>query len=461
MLVKGKAIISIAIIFGMAILPGKGETTKITKGQTIERSFSIEQQVDTEIKEAKDQSDWLILDKGIVNQRYRLNFEADYAMLSRDGSECQRVTNGELINLPGTYFLTTTKEQSFKITKLTIKPNDWKDTWKIQAEEELDEILKAALEGFRRAFSIQFDYGDFTIEEINEVLFEHIQKLLETYPKLTFESYTIRGVPGSNPTISIEINYPLQDIEKLKEYDSVIGDRIMEILTREVKGNLEDYDREWALFENMIQSTKYERELINREINGRNNGMVHTLFGTLVDGKAVCDGYAKSMMYLLNAVGVPTRLIFGEAEGIPHVWNRVNIQGKYYHLDATWGDLEEKQFGGFYDYFNETDKYMLKTHEWEEALSVMGKEEKYSLAYLPGEIEGVDKIDSKEQWSKVLGNIQRNNIEEQSLIFYNQVKNNWDTRELIGELCNTLGKSIEYNIVEKYDMLIINYKIYP
>lgn len=458
MLLKGRVIISMVLVLAITVLQGKSTIMEPIENQEIEASFKIATRGVDAVEVPKEDGKLMIVDKGTVEQGYRLKFEEDYAMLSRDGSECQRVTSDMELTLPGTYFLTTiTEANQLLMTKLTIKANDWKDTWQIAGENELDEILKAALENFKTNFSIQFNYGEFTLEEINQVLFARVQKILAMYPKLTFDSYMIRGVPGDNPVIDIEVNYPVEQIERLKAYDRVVDKKIMNILSDEIDISQEDYEREWALFEYLIASTKYTTEGANGKID---EPMIHTLFGTLIDGKAVCDGYAKTMMYLLNAVGIQSRLVFGEAEGIAHVWNQVNIQGEYYHLDATWGDVEEKQLGGFYDYFNESDEYMLRTHEWEQGLFVACESERYSFSYLPIEIEGIDKVREQKEWQRVLNKVKQDNIEEHSLILYNQMENNWNTREIISDLCNTLKKSLEYNIVEKYDMLIINYKVY-
>lgn len=450
-LLKGSAIASMILVLAMTVVQGDGA-----------ESIQAVQRRDTKIEKSEEVSDVLVADKGVVEQGHRLDFEGDYAMLSRDGSKAQKVTSGTKITKPGIYFLTsTTKKNQPMITKLTIKAKGWKDTWTIKGENELDEILKAALEGFRTTFSIQFNYGKFTMEEINEILFAHIQKVLAMYPKLTFESYVIKGVLDENPTINIEINYPLKQVEKLKAYDQEADQKIMEILRSEVSVSQEDYEKEWVLFKYLIDSTRYSAQRINNEIHIIDKPMIHTLFGALIDGQAVCDGYAKAMMYLLNIVGIPNHLTFGEADEIAHVWNQVNIQGTYYHLDATWADLEEKQLGGFYNYFNETDKYMLQTHEWEQNLFGACKDETYSLPYLPIEIEGIDKIKEKKEWKQVLNKIKKSNLEEQSLILYNNQENKWDIREMIGELCNTIKQSIEYNVVEKYDTIIINYKRCP
>lgn len=73
-----------------------------------------------------------------------------------------------------------------------------------------------------------------------------------------------------------------------------------------------------------------------------------TAYGALLDGKAVCQGYALAMMRLLNAVDVETDVVLGTSSEINHMWNVVYIDGEYFLLDATW-DSESEDI--CYDYF--------------------------------------------------------------------------------------------------------------
>lgn len=68
------------------------------------------------------------------------------------------------------------------------------------------------------------------------------------------------------------------------------------------------------------------------------------IYSVLVNHASVCQGYAKTMQYLLNQLQVPCTIVIGTARGstaaqdAPHAWNLVNIDDQFYYLDATWGD---------------------------------------------------------------------------------------------------------------------------
>lgn len=109
----------------------------------------------------------------------------------------------------------------------------------------------------------------------------------------------------------------------------------------------------------------------------------HEIIGPLGQGVGVCEGIAKSVKILLDALGVWCIIAISEAnpeKGIKyrHAWNVVKVNGQYYHLDATFdntlgnqgkGDIRlvDEKFGKQellrYDYFNLCDKQIFRDHE--------------------------------------------------------------------------------------------------
>ncbi len=59
-------------------------------------------------------------------------------------------------------------------------------------------------------------------------------------------------------------------------------------------------------------------------------------YGALVNKVAVCEGYSKAYMYLMNRLGIHTELI--DSHTLNHAWNIVTIDGKRYHVDVTHDD---------------------------------------------------------------------------------------------------------------------------
>ena len=54
----------------------------------------------------------------------------------------------------------------------------------------------------------------------------------------------------------------------------------------------------------------------------------------ITQGKAICGGYSDLMAIYLNRLGIKNYKISSNT----HIWNFVYLNGKWYHLDATWDD---------------------------------------------------------------------------------------------------------------------------
>ena len=62
-----------------------------------------------------------------------------------------------------------------------------------------------------------------------------------------------------------------------------------------------------------------------------------TAYGALVEGKAVCQGYAQLVFLMCRSAGIDVRVIAGQGAGVAHGWNIVQMDdGLYYNVDATW-----------------------------------------------------------------------------------------------------------------------------
>ena len=141
-----------------------------------------------------------------------------------------------------------------------------------------------------------------------------------------------------------------QELEKIREIVEIKTDRISD-----------KSKKEQIIHDYIVDKCTYV------DIAG---GECSSVYGCLVNGKASCEGYAKSMKYLLDDVGIKNYLATGTTEsgdGTPqgHAWNIVEIDGKYYHVDATWDDPDENEVENKYAYFNVTDEEISVTHDAE------------------------------------------------------------------------------------------------
>ncbi len=67
----------------------------------------------------------------------------------------------------------------------------------------------------------------------------------------------------------------------------------------------------------------------------QNTGRGSTAYDALILGNADSEGCAMAYQLLCNQCGIDCRVVEGRMEGSVHYWNIINIEGDYYHVDAS------------------------------------------------------------------------------------------------------------------------------
>lgn len=171
-----------------------------------------------------------------------------------------------------------------------------------------------------------------------------------------------------------------KDREEIKLHQKIIREKRKDILSEIINPNMTDYNKVKAVHDYIINTTRYDKAYFqNEEVKPES----HTVYGVLVEGVAVCDGYAKAMKYLLEPLDIETIIVNGKSKGMNHAWNIVKIEDEYYHIDATWNDpvTEDGQDIIVYDYFNLKDEDIAKTHSWNKDKYPQCTSTKYNYYY--------------------------------------------------------------------------------
>ncbi len=128
-----------------------------------------------------------------------------------------------------------------------------------------------------------------------------------------------------------------QQVERAeKEQDA----RISEIV-KGAKGNSSSVREQVAYVYNaIIDNTEYR---LDTNCDAGNAGHVRTSYGALVKVQSLCEGYARAVKTVLDAMGINSVLVQGnyrapDGSDNLHMWNYVQIDGKWYGVDATAGD---------------------------------------------------------------------------------------------------------------------------
>lgn len=132
-----------------------------------------------------------------------------------------------------------------------------------------------------------------------------------------------------------------------------------------------NYDKELKIHDWFCKNIKYDDK--GTDIKDLHRVIFsHNIIGVFAKHTAQCEGIAKAVKVLLNAINIKCIVATGKA-GIgqkyePHAWNIADIDGRFCQLDVTW-DMGGSTDGNIsYEYFNVTDRVIKKTHKAENIL---------------------------------------------------------------------------------------------
>jgi Uncharacterized protein involved in cytokinesis, contains TGc (transglutaminase/protease-like) domain len=143
-------------------------------------------------------------------------------------------------------------------------------------------------------------------------------------------------------------------------YSPVAENEAMQLLIDKIRNsiyyvtdiNMNSYQKIAAFYDYICDSVTYDEKLLNGEVN---DALHHAFMaeGVFIDGIAVCDGYAKAFEIMCRFDGIDAIKVTGDViqnnKTIGHAWNKVNLDGKWYNVDCTFGDTIVKDE---YDYTN-------------------------------------------------------------------------------------------------------------
>lgn len=151
------------------------------------------------------------------------------------------------------------------------------------------------------------------------------------------------------------------DLSTLSETDAAVLVACKQVMEQLITEGMSPAEQELAIHDWMIDHTAYDEA---RQLSSRNHP-----YGLLVEGKAVCMGYANTFQLFMDLLEIPCLTVTSDT----HAWNLVELDGAWYGVDVTWDDplgpyedvpaANEREHHRF---FNVTDALLRQTdHQWD------------------------------------------------------------------------------------------------
>lgn len=139
--------------------------------------------------------------------------------------------------------------------------------------------------------------------------------------------------------------------------NELLAYRQLFVIAKELRlQELSDVDAVIAVHDYLIRNTVYDEATAS----SGSGGPSHYVEGTLLNGLAVCSGYASTFQLLMMLAGIPCEYVWNDV----HAWNLVQIEEEWYHIDVTWDDPVQSHPGLLlYTHFLVTDDEISKLED--------------------------------------------------------------------------------------------------
>ena len=146
---------------------------------------------------------------------------------------------------------------------------------------------------------------------------------------------------------------------------------VKDILQKAIKPNMTDYEKEKAIHDYMVLNFSYQ-------IADPTPEEAFTTEGLLLNKTGVCQAYASNFAMFMNLMGIQCITQSGLGNGGDHLWAIIMLDGEWYNVDVTWDDpIPDVSGRVMYTFFNVTDEFLRKTHEWTPQAGVTATAIKY------------------------------------------------------------------------------------
>lgn len=145
------------------------------------------------------------------------------------------------------------------------------------------------------------------------------------YGETNFRFFYLKYIRYSEDGSEVYFCYDTEDETEIAWKQETIQARLSHLIYNTAPAEGSDLRKLFAVYQFLCVNTDYSSDTSDPSKIGPGS--------ILLNGMGICSGYAALMSYVMNRLGVKAEYVCNEA----HAWNIVQIGGKYYHTDVTFG----------------------------------------------------------------------------------------------------------------------------
>lgn len=203
-------------------------------------------------------------------------------------------------------------------------------TYTIDFGKQFNDLLNSDGGDTKLNLAFQSAWNAFTYDNM-DIFYIDIEKLTLTTKTTSFAGFKTHKVSLSNGDnysyLKSEFSNRENIEKKLKQINQIVDE-----MKKKLNG-YSDYEKIKQVHNWLIDNVEYDS----------NAEEPYSISGALTEGKAVCEGYARSFKYIMDNLQIPCVLVSGtgtnsNGETESHAWNYVQLDGIWYAVDVTWDD---------------------------------------------------------------------------------------------------------------------------
>ena len=237
----------------------------------------------------------------------------------------------------------------------------WKETLNEEQQILYEEIKESYLQ-FKNDFSTQLN--EISTKEFQEVysaiLLDHAEIFwLDSY--LAPKKITDYNAINTMKKIQLYYSYSLDEAKNVKNRIETKYNEIIE----EAKKQDNDFKKIKYVHDKLIEISQYH------DYTDEEKDSYQSIVSIFDSGNTVCAGYSYGFKFIMDKLGIKsiaTRDIGNEDESKNHIWNMVELYGKWYNLDITWDNKIEKEGRISYNYFLKKNDEFYTDHRMQKGI---------------------------------------------------------------------------------------------
>ena len=196
------------------------------------------------------------------------------------------------------------------------------------ANTELCNTIKEGMQNMQT--EIDIEKYQLTINDVKTAM----RTVTEMNPELFYVSKTTFSCAVGTCVARLVPKYTYS-VDRISVMREELNNRTNEILEN-ITPDMSDFQKAAIIHDEIVLGCEYS--------NSPDSQFTRTsVYDCLVNGYANCQGYSSALSYMLEQVGIKSEIV--ESSQMNHIWNLVAIDGKYYHVDATFDDPTPDRFG--------------------------------------------------------------------------------------------------------------------